>query len=129
MTATRIQPGMLVRLSLDDGAASVGLVTDYGPRRAQDGEQFVHVDWTPDDDHDRVFAPVPASILVAVCEWEDAFVEIGTIACRYDAARLVRYVDGDGSHTQRFCLDHTLTATLDLQRDHLPYEVDDLSAP
>ena len=134
-----ITPGTFVRLTLDEGHATIGLVTGYGPRRQSDGVQFVHVDWTPDVESARV-ETLPATILTAVCEWEDTYPdEYGmacsepgipttiTMPCRFDAQRVVRWVDPDhGSYSSTYCLDHALTATIDMQRDGVPFEDDDL---
>lgn len=124
--------GSPVRLSFADATASNhGFVTRLDHTRESDGMRFWRVVFGRDTDEAVI---VPECLLVPVCGWEERFIDFdgawASMPCGFNAARVLRYVDpldpDEGPAAVGYCLDHALCATLDLQRESIAYEVDEV---
>jgi hypothetical protein len=124
-----VTPGMFVRLSFDEGARSVGLVTEYAENREADGQTFVTVDWTWDADVDEPNRMnLPTSILTPICSWSEPVTDFDGarifIPCHFDAAATFTWTDDQGEQSEVFCLDHATNAAADAKTLRLPFHVE-----
>lgn len=144
MNTATFDYGTRVRLSVDEGAATVGIVIERSHVRDSDGMTFWLVDWNPlmDDGHEPI--ALAANTLVSVCEWSDEYPDEWGLACSEpgvptvivcdcskDAERIVTITKGEwvipnDPTVMRYCLDHSLTAALDLDREGCEYTITEM---
>lgn len=121
--------GTAVRLFVDTGHASIGVIVELDRVREADGEHFWRVDFDPANESETSTV-VAQGFLVPVCEhFESHPDEYGLacsepgvpttfeIVCRKDADRVLTWADSFGIVHVNLCLDHAIEAALDIEKD------------